>query len=617
MTEANARNRERHVLSGTRGSGNFDVRSWQGLTSVLKAGRDAGMDADTYSAFRDTVLQYAQSRGTDKDLRTQIEATLATFGKTIPKADEPPVEANVEAKSAAVEVPQKETVVPQRTSFGSGRPSPQFSAPESAPKETQSQEPPEPPQPPKVQHEAPVNLPIHTEVPIRKVVPAPEPEAVAPPRAQDETKTISDYKERIDQIKHTINAEIGNPTALLSETNEVGRQYMQALVAAMKAVAGAAPGTLSSSMQRLEELFPKVLDAAKNHRTEKTSPPPPKPEPVVEKEIPVEKPVEVGEPVPEPIPEEPPHIESIPEPAPQVDVVERVEEEPKEEIVVPEVPIEVSKPPEPEVRDEKPVEPEVPEVVAEEIPLPPPSPKKDPEPVAVVIPPRVEVKDVPPEPKKISVLPSLHEQLATQQIQVKQEVPTVVEKEELPKPIPKPLPAPVVVPPENLPILKKEINAEEKSNIKEVESEPIPERTPAVQVEAETAVAQSVVTRRGPKRPTLEVHALSVEKELNSPEIDAGLSEILNTWKLFRGGGIFGIKKAGLENSLYQKLKDEPMSVVATGRWDGADQEAILSMRDYISGWRQEQGMWYVPSETFENYLRRVIRRVLKRQENG
>ena len=35
-------------------SASFDLRSWQGLTAILKAGRDANLPPLEYAAFRDT-----------------------------------------------------------------------------------------------------------------------------------------------------------------------------------------------------------------------------------------------------------------------------------------------------------------------------------------------------------------------------------------------------------------------------------------------------------------------------------------------------------------------------------------------------------------------------------
>ncbi len=56
----------------------FDMRSWQGLTGVLKAAKDAGLTESEYSTFRDLVLSYAQSGG-DVALKTKIDILLLIY----------------------------------------------------------------------------------------------------------------------------------------------------------------------------------------------------------------------------------------------------------------------------------------------------------------------------------------------------------------------------------------------------------------------------------------------------------------------------------------------------------------------------------------------------------
>jgi broad specificity phosphatase PhoE len=51
------------------------------------------------------------------------------------------------------------------------------------------------------------------------------------------------------------------------------------------------------------------------------------------------------------------------------------------------------------------------------------------------------------------------------------------------------------------------------------------------------------------------------------------------------------------------------------GRFEGATQEIKQSITDYMNGWRYEQGIIYEPGETFEHYLRRVIRHILDLQK--
>ena len=57
-----------------------------------------------------------------------------------------------------------------------------------------------------------------------------------------------------------------------------------------------------------------------------------------------------------------------------------------------------------------------------------------------------------------------------------------------------------------------------------------------------------------------------------------------------------------------------PMAAVVSGRFEGVTPEIKRHLSDYMTGWRYEQGVMHEMGETFENYLRRVIRQVLERQ---
>jgi len=105
-----------------------------------------------------------------------------------------------------------------------------------------------------------------------------------------------------------------------------------------------------------------------------------------------------------------------------------------------------------------------------------------------------------------------------------------------------------------------------------------------------------------------------IGNDLETPEITAGLEDLLSEWKIFRSSGMFGTGAGGREHPLYKKLAPMPMSIVARGTWEGAKKEEILSVRDYVNGWLHEQAVMYMPTETFEHYLRRVVKKVLERQ---
>ena len=53
------------------------------------------------------------------------------------------------------------------------------------------------------------------------------------------------------------------------------------------------------------------------------------------------------------------------------------------------------------------------------------------------------------------------------------------------------------------------------------------------------------------------------------------------------------------------------MPLLLSGRFEGYAPEIKQSITDYMNGWRYEQGIIYEPGETFEQYLRRVIRHII------
>ncbi len=96
--------------------------------------------------------------------------------------------------------------------------------------------------------------------------------------------------------------------------------------------------------------------------------------------------------------------------------------------------------------------------------------------------------------------------------------------------------------------------------------------------------------------------------------MQAGLEQLLSEWKLFRSSGFLGTGPKGIEHPLYKKISALPMAAVVAGRFEGVTPEIKQSLTDYMNGWRYEQGIIHEMGETFENYLRRVIKQILTRQ---
>jgi hypothetical protein len=98
-------------------------------------------------------------------------------------------------------------------------------------------------------------------------------------------------------------------------------------------------------------------------------------------------------------------------------------------------------------------------------------------------------------------------------------------------------------------------------------------------------------------------------------EIDDGLEQLLSDWSLFKKSGLFGTGPRGREHPLFKKVADLPIPLLLAGRFEGSTQEIKQSITDYMNGWRYEQGIIYEQGETFEHYLRRVIKQILDLQK--
>ena len=98
---------------------------------------------------------------------------------------------------------------------------------------------------------------------------------------------------------------------------------------------------------------------------------------------------------------------------------------------------------------------------------------------------------------------------------------------------------------------------------------------------------------------------------LHAPEVDMGLEQLLTEWSLFKSSGLFGTGPSGREHPLFKKLAPLMVNDILLGRFEGSRPEIIQSITDYMNGWRYEQGIVYQSGETFEAYLRRVIRYII------
>lgn len=252
----------------------FDLRSWQGLTEILRKGKESLKDQYAYAEFRNLVLEYAQ-KGGDEEVRKKIDAIVQSF--TIPVD-------NVEPQHI-----QKENVPPNISE----------SFPEEAIKKQQ------------VPQTAADNVAIEKEkvtakvvVPIRRSPPSflpksvvahkievseipdteetfpslknvqkiePKPEEIlnvqtpkniekSEPIVPSAYKSMEEHKARITEIKRMVHDRIGNPATLIDTHNASGKKYMVALLTALKATNAGSPVSIETAMTALEEAYQNMLD---------------------------------------------------------------------------------------------------------------------------------------------------------------------------------------------------------------------------------------------------------------------------------------------------------------------------------------------------------------------
>lgn len=106
----------------------------------------------------------------------------------------------------------------------------------------------------------------------------------------------------------------------------------------------------------------------------------------------------------------------------------------------------------------------------------------------------------------------------------------------------------------------------------------------------------------------------NLKNPLMAEDVTNGLHQLLSEWQLFKSSGFFGTGPSGYDHPLYEKISQLTMATVLAGRFEGATPEVKRSISDYMNGWRYEEGITHEQGETFEHYLRRVIRHILDQQ---
>lgn len=505
--------------------------------SVLKALsviRNSTLSTAEKSTLRDLFLDYAGevSETRRNSLRTEIFNKLRPNTSALPTLSIPSESSNTEEVPPAEDTPTKTS--PSLPRIGTGRPTPSFKLPsiEVSVSEVKSSIP----------EVAPDSEPAEvTPKEVIEIIPEPEsptpPEQITPIVAETSTPAPLNLRNRIDEIKHDINSKVGNPVNLINADEKIGREYMSALLDAMKSTNGG--GGEASAAARLESAYQAAL--ALIEKTPASNIPAQAENTSETKEE--DAPEEIGKKIEIPdtptTPEAPEETLNVPEPV--APVAEEVENEAE--------------------ADENTVEP-----------------AKEPEPTKSygLYHQPVDYTDEDAELSK--------KKEGEQNESKEKEVEKV-----------------------NLNERHLKVGAPKVAATKNEDQQPLHSLRDEVALPEQMAKVKAEEVRR-------EEAAKKPITDLQSPEVQSGLEQLLVEWKLFRSSGFLGTGPKGINHPLYKKLASLPMAAVVAGRFEGVTPEIKQSLTDYMNGWRYEQGIVHEMGETFESYLRRVIKQVLTRQ---
>lgn len=463
----------------TAGQTLFMLDTQNGIADLLAAIRASDIDSSQKNDLRDLVFLYING-GKDQSIRLSLEQKITAY----------------DLKPAPKKEPAHKPL-PPRPTIGTFRAAPSFTAPAvtTPPKpEVKFTDAPVWKQAPVVEENvAPKPALVVPAAPVMEEAPVqPVPVVTSPVSTPDQQQ----FLERIREIKSLVNEKVGNPVNLVDIDNEVGREYMGALLDAMKKLNSGSSAV--SAMKRLEEAYVSVENTLQTHSVTANTVAPP--------------------------------------------------------IVAPPQPISVPVAQIQEVQFQAPVY---------QAPYVPPTP------IATSIP----VQAVP------RVLP------------VSQPVQTtpVVTKVYTP-------PAPV-------------------SQIARMQAE-----VPRAPITSQFSSLADLVEK--PHTPydlptTATPNAATAGDPLYTPEVEEGLNQLMSEWSIFKKSGMFGTGPKGKDHPLFKKMATLQIPLLLAGRFDGATQEIKQSVTDYMNGWRYEQGLIYEKGETFEHYLRRVIRHIIDLQRRG
>lgn len=530
----------------------FDLDSQKGVTHLLASVRASKINPEQKNELRDLVFLYTNG-GRDQSVRFTLEQKISTYG-IIPLP-------------SVLKPVTTEAVLPKPT-FGASRPAPSFvasvkinasipaasyAAPIKEETKTVTETAGE-----KVQVNNVVPTLAKETEPLSATVPPAQPKTAPPAPVEVVEKSVSydpnQALSRIREIKSLVNDKVGNPVNLVDINNEVGREYMGALLDAMKKLNSGT--SVISAMKRLETAYILVEKTIAEHSKQ------------VEADFETKK-----------------TESSLP-----VTPIAKITTESRED-VIPQSPI------------------DTPDAIGAQ--------------ESNVISQRQNISTVPTNDFVSKVAPVAHsdtpENLPTSRIDIRS-FPTLDNVQ-----MPRPEPAqqkPEIQSEKKLTPVKAEPAESEIVSAWGADTDTVSENKKKTVVEVPvmgkaSSLAQAEIKPRTPNdlplASSLETSSVAGDK-LHTKQVDDGLEQLLLEWSLFKKSGLFGTGAKGHEHPLFKKIAGLQIPLLLAGRFEGATQEIKQSITDYMNGWRYEQGIIYEQGETFEHYLRRVIRHILDLQ---
>ncbi len=282
----------------------FNILDEKQIITLLRHVHKSPLSPDIKNTLRDALFAFTSTSGTHPP--QSLVSLFAEYGFVLKTDTDTPSQPNTSSNDATKHPsPLQEPMQP--VGFGRPRPHPHFFAVGSVATDQMSED-----QPSSVaQKENASASAAHTNTPVTKEhsvrtqetishegevlsastpAPVPAPEVVTDsaiidtkntstevvvdtttPSATDDIeavvsneKSVQDPSTRIKEIKKEVNALVGNPVNLIDVHNEIGREYMNALLDAMKKNNGGNGQELQQAMDRLEQAFSAVKNAIGN-----------------------------------------------------------------------------------------------------------------------------------------------------------------------------------------------------------------------------------------------------------------------------------------------------------------------------------------------------------------